>query len=289
MRQEAVAGKFYKESFDELDKELNECFTSKFGPGDLPAKRKESKIKGIISPHAGYAFSGACAAWGFMEIAENEFPDCYIIIGPSHYGNKSGISLEDWRTPFGMVRNAKDVSIALKNNTDLVIDEEIHEQEHSIEMQVPMLQFVNKDNLNSINIVPILIGRDIEYKKLAFQISEVLKDLNKSCVFIISSDFTHYGPNYKYVPFTLDVPKSINKLDKGAIEKIISLDVEGFADYLNSTMITICGYMPILLFMSILQNQEYKGKASMLMHYTSGDILNDFKNSVRYASILFKD
>ena len=288
MRNEAVAGRFYSDNFDELDKELNECFHSKLGPGALPAKRKEKTIKGIISPHAGYMFSGACAAWGFMEVAESKFPDAYILIGPNHYGGRSGISLEDWRTPFGLVRNAKDVSIALKDNTDLDINESVHEPEHSVEMQVPILQYVTKDRLNDIKIVPILIGHDIDYKELAVQISETLKKLNNNFVFIISSDFTHYGPNYRYVPFTLDVPKRLNELDKGAIDKILSLDIEGFADYINTTRITMCGYMPILLFMSILKHEGYKGKTSMLMHYTSGDVLNDFKNSVSYASILFK-
>ena len=115
-----------------------------------------------------------------------------------------------------------------------------------------------------------------------------MKKLGKSHTYIISSDFTHYGPNYGYLPFSLDIPKRLNDLDKGAIEKIVELDTEGFADYVNSTGITICGYMPILVFMSILKQEKYEKKGDLLMHYTSGDILGDYKNSVSYASILFK-
>ena len=86
MRKPIVAGQFYESSFDELNKQIEISFKDKFGPGELPVKRTNKKIYGIISPHAGYSFSGPCQAWAYKEIAENAFPDLYVIVGLSHTG-----------------------------------------------------------------------------------------------------------------------------------------------------------------------------------------------------------
>ncbi|MBN1502620.1 AmmeMemoRadiSam system protein B [Candidatus Woesearchaeota archaeon] len=286
VREAIVAGQFYESTFDKLDKQIKECFNSKKGPGELPVKRKTQRLTAAIIPHAGYSFSGACAAWAYKEIAESDFPRCYVILAPNHQGSNSGLSIEDWRTPFGLIKTDKDMIIALKENTHLRINESAHKYEHSLEVQLPFLQFVSKDRIQDLRIVPITIGRDIEYGRLGKEILATVK--NKKVVFIVSSDFTHYGPNYGYVPFTLEIPDRLNELDKRAIELIKKIDAKGFADYINETGITICGYMPILIVLSIIEQFEQKPTAELLMHYTSGDILGDYRNSVSYASIVFR-
>ncbi len=278
MRSPVVAGQFYASDFLELNKQIEECFRE--GPGALPVKRTAQKIKAIIVPHAGYVFSGKCAAWAYKEIAESHFPKTYVLLGFSHHGMRSGISIEDWKTPFGLVKTNKDLARELK---DIVpINEEPHTHEHSIEVQLPFLQFANKDRMKEIRILAISIGRDLDYKKVGTGLASALA--GKDVVIIVSSDFTHYGPSYGYVPFTTDIPERLNKLDKQAIDLITALDVDGFAKFINETNITICGYYPILTLMKMLNQAE----GSLLMHYTSGDITKDYRNSVSYASILFK-
>ena len=105
MRQPIVANQFYEGSREGLLREIKECFLSEFGPGSLPKKRGNDAIKGAISPHAGYMFSGPCAAFSFKAIAESKFCDTYIVIGLSHQGFGSCISLEDFETPLGVVKN----------------------------------------------------------------------------------------------------------------------------------------------------------------------------------------
>jgi hypothetical protein len=283
-REPAVAGEFYENTFEKLNKQIEDCFYSKFGPGDLPVKRTGKKIKGVIAPHAGYFFSGACGAWAYKEIAESVFPRAYLILGPNHYGLGSGLSIEDWKTPFGLVKVEKDMVLGIKEKTGLKIAEENHVAEHSLEVQLPFLQYANRDKLQDIRIIPLVIGRDLDYYETGKKLADFLK--NKDIVVIISSDFTHYGPSYRYVPFSTDIPNRITALDNGAIEHIMKLDTNGFKEYVNKTGITICGYMPILIFLSIIEQSETK--PNLLMHYTSGDVLGSYKNSVSYVSIVFK-
>jgi MEMO1 family protein len=281
MREPTAFG-FYEDNFDMLEKQIKQCFMHKLGPGDLPIKKRDKKLKAVIVPHAGYAYSGPCAAWAYKEIAEAEFPDVFIILGTTHTSRKSGISIEDWKTPLGVVKVDKNLAIKLKENTDLEIDEEIHKNEHSIEVQLPFLQFVNKDKLNNLKILPISVSNDIDFKKLAKDMKKVLKD--KKVTYITSSDFTHYGPSYGYVPFSTDIEQRLEKLDKQAFDLITSFNTGGFIDFLNKTGDTICGFMPVLLLMELLEN----AKPEVLLYYTSGSLTSDFKNSVSYASIIFR-
>ncbi len=284
VRESIVAGAFYDAYFDSLEKQIISCFNHKLGPGALPLKKRTKKLKAVIVPHAGYVYSGMCAAWVYKEIAEAEFPDLFIIIGPAHGGYNSAISIEDWKTPFGLVKTDKDFALKLKKNSDLKIAEEAHSNEHSIEVQIPFLQFVNKDKLSKLRILPIIFTNDLDYKKLASDIKKTIKETKKKVVFIISSDFTHYGSAYGYVPFTLDIKERLEELDKKAFGYIKRLEADKFANFINKTGATICGYMPILLLLETLEDT----KGEVLLYYTSGSLTGDYRNSVSYAAIIFR-
>ncbi|MEM3373691.1 MAG: AmmeMemoRadiSam system protein B [Candidatus Woesearchaeota archaeon] len=294
IRKPVVSGQFYEGNFNNLNKQIETCFYSNKGPGELPIKRRLNKLIGVISPHAGYFFSGPCASWAYMEIAESEFPHAYVILGPNHYNVFSGLSKKDWETPLGIIKTEKEIIKLLEEKTNLKVNESCHEFEHSIEVQLPFLQFASRDRLDDLRIVPISLGHDIEFRDIGKQLYNVFFNLlkNKKIVFIISSDFTHYGRNYGYLPFTSDIKKRIYDLDNGAIELIKKIDVIGLKEYLNNTGITICGYIPILVFLSMLNEMKEKEnkniKSIVLMHYTSGDVIGDFKNSVSYVSMAFR-
>jgi AmmeMemoRadiSam system protein B len=151
-RKAAYAGQFYERNEQALDKQIAECFEDKNGPGSLPLSKRNGKIKAIIAPHAGYVYSGPCAAWAYKEIAETEFADIYIILGPNHSGSGNAISMEGYETPFGVARVDQEfVKALLEKNDEIKIDEEAHAQEHSIEVQIPFLQFATKDNTENVH------------------------------------------------------------------------------------------------------------------------------------------
>jgi len=271
MRTPIVNGQFYEDDFVKLEGQIKNCFLSKFGPGELQNKRVK-KIFGVITPHAGYSYSGACAAHAYKEIGESVFPKRYVILGVNHTGysgKRLALSYDDWQTPFGLVKNSQDSIFNLKE------DKKAHAFEHSIEVQLPFLQFVSRDKLHSTRILPITVSEvDYEYCR------EIAKEFPKDSVLIISSDFTHYGSLYNYTP-----SEKINKIDMEAIDLILKFKTKEFLDYTKDK--TICGKYGIALGLEILKNMGAT-KARLLKYYTSGDITKDYDNQVGYASIVFE-
>jgi len=281
IRKPVVAGQFYEDDFQELDKQIKECFLDKRGPGDFPISRGK-KVFGIISPHAGYQFSGPCMAWAYKEIAEAQFPKNYIMIGPSHmsYLNKVALSKDkEWQTPFGVVKVDKDHK--LLESEYFKEDFFAFDQEHSVEVQLPFLQFASKDNLDKLKIIPVLISGYENYKEIAEKLSM------KNSILIASSDFTHYGSNYRYKPFIYHKKESMYELDGGAIEFIKKLDVEGFLNYVKTNKMTICGASAIAIVMEACKNLGAT-RGRLLQYYTSGDVLEDYENMVGYGAIVFE-
>jgi len=283
-RKPIVAGQFYEGDFGALDKQINDCFESKFGPGALPLGKREKNVLGIIAPHAGYVFSGPCAAWAYKEVAESKFPDLFIMLGLSHSGFGSCISLEDWETPFGLVRTDKEFGKKLMENSRLKQDEDAHLEEHSIEVQLPFLQFVGKDRLDKIRILPIIVSHDMPYEETAKSIAETAKKTCKNVCIIASSDFTHFGLNYGYFPFSKNVKENLYKLDNGAIEEIKKLNAYRFMKYTEETGATVCGRLPVAAAIEACRLLGAK-KARLLHYYTSGDIAEDYSSAVGYAAI----
>ncbi|MBN1275152.1 AmmeMemoRadiSam system protein B [Candidatus Woesearchaeota archaeon] len=288
MRKAAFAGLFYERGEVSLQKQLKACFEGERGPGAVPPERqtqkKASLPQGVIVPHAGYGYSGACAAWGYKALGEAPLPDVYVILAPSHKSARSGLTQEPFETPLGIVRVDQDLARRLLEKGHVKEDDELHAQEHSVEVQLPFLQFINKDAMEKVKILPLLIGQDADLDELAVDLKEVLLDTGKKASYIVSSDFTHYGRNYHYLPFTSDAQHNIAALDKGAIDRVQALDAEGFLRYVDDKMATICGAYPIALLLKLLKKPV---KASLEQYYTSAVVTRDEKNSVSYATIVF--
>jgi hypothetical protein len=289
VRKPVVAGMFYEDNDTLLNKEIENCFLDKkFGPGALPSGIRDKKIIGVIAPHAGYSYSGAGQAWCYKEIGESEVPDVYIIIGTAHMGfETAALTLEDFETPFGVVKNDNEFCEFLISKNAAINGKYHHIREHSIEVQLPFLQFVNKDRLNEVKIVPIVAGEQTDYEKLGKAIADGAKKLNKKIMLIASSDFTHYGISYGYLPFRTDVKKNLEKLDKGAINWIEKMNAFEFIDHVEKRGMTVCGAYAIAAVISACKELGAK-KVSLLNYYASGDVSNDWSNAVGYASIILE-
>jgi len=287
IRKPVVAGQFYEADKEKLLKQIEGSFTHELGPGALPEKKRQGSIVGAIVPHAGYMFSGACAAYVYKAIAEAEFPDVYVILGPSHMNfHKTCFSMDDWETPLGLVRSDEDFRRILEENKIELIPEPHHE-EHSIEVQLPFLQFISQDNKDKLKFIPILVADDWEdTAPLIRKAVEEYSSKGKKVCIITSSDFTHFGANYGYVPFSENVKDNLHHLDKGAIMKIEQMDVAGFKGYCDEQQATICGRNAVSALLTIIKGKAKK--VEVLKYYTSGEITGDYTSAVGYASIIFK-
>jgi MEMO1 family protein len=279
IREPIVAGQFYPNKKEELILEIKQ-FIDKISTKDNDNK----KILGAIVPHAGYIYSGIGAAKSLSIIKDKI--DTFIILGFSHsrYGNSEVcLSKNDWKTPLGLCLNDKEFSDKLLTNNITTIDENAHNYEHSIEVQLPFLQYLFKN----FKIVPLSISGQCNFITVGKEIANLIKNQNKRICVIASSDFTHYGPNYGFVPFTDNIKENLKNLDLGAIKFIENLNSKEFLDYIKKTSATICGKNPIALQIEIMKNLNAK-KGKLINYYTSGDIVNDYSNSVSYISMVFE-
>jgi AmmeMemoRadiSam system protein B len=275
IRKPAVAGQFYNANKTTLTESIKECFLDDRGPGALPKITKgNKKVRGLVVPHAGYIYSGAIAAYSYYFLASNGFADTFIILGPNHTGMGSGVSVMTegaWQTPLGAVPINNNLS---KNLFKGIIDkdENAHYYEHSIEVQLPFLQFCSADK--KFDFVPICMAmQDIETSdEVGKIIADAVKKIDKNVVIIASSDFSHAGFNYMSMPLEgLRVDQFAEKQDKKAIKQILELNPSGLIDTVHINDITMCGYGPVS---SMITAAKILGanKAELLKYGTSYEV-----------------
>ncbi len=274
IRTPAVAGMFYPGEKNELKESIHQCFLHSFGPGKLPPTEEKKKIYGVICPHAGYMYSGPIACHSFYSIS-SESPELFIIIGPNHWGvgcNVAAMKDCSWETPLGQVEVDSDAASELSKISNIVdLDFFSHTKEHSLEVQVPMLQEV----YSKFKILPIILID--QEKNTAEEIGEAVATISKqkNSMIIGSSDFTHYEPN-----------EFAHDQDKALIEPILDLDVDQFYKVLYEKNVTACGYGAIASTM-IACKKLGATKGELLKYATSGDITGDTSSVVGYGSIIF--
>lgn len=280
MRHAIVSGQFYPSSRSELEKQM-----AKFFSNLEVSSLKQRDIKLAIVPHAGYVFSGKCASFVYKLLKESSF-ETFIILGTNHsnLGSSFSLSIEDFETPLGVVES--DIQViedimtrAGQEDVDIEVDENSHKYEHSIEVQLPFLQFVQK----KFRVVSILVKETkiSEIDKFAKILASVIN--NKKIFVLASSDFTHYGSNYGFVPFTDNVRENLYELDSGIIDSILTLDGKKFLKQTENS--TVCGKSSIACLIELAK--LLKLKAEKLCYYTSGDVLDEWDSAVGYASIVF--
>ena len=266
VRNPVVAGQFYPGRKEELAKTVNDL---------LPDRIKKKDVIGVVSPHAGYEYSGEVAAETLSAIMSKS---TYIIIGPNHTGLGLPFSIsraDSWRTPLGEVNIDRVMREAILGRSSLIkADDAAHEAEHSIEVQLPFLQVLAAN----FQFVPIIVAaEDFDlYKTAGTDIAGAIRGLGRErdTVIIASSDMTHYEPD-----------ATARKKDKSAIDAILRLDEESLKDAVVGLDISMCGYGPVCVMLSAAK--ELKAKQAKLIKYrTSGDVSGDYSSVVGYAGII---
>jgi AmmeMemoRadiSam system protein B len=287
VRKPAVSGQFYDGINENLTKSIEECFLDDRGPMTLPKISKgNKKIRGIVVPHAGYIYSGAIAAHSYKILANNGFADTFIIIGPNHTGTGSGVSLMtegSWLTPLGKVPINEKLSIqVLKGIIDK--DENAHMYEHSIEVQLPFLQYVSENK--KFDFVPICMAmQDFDTaNEMGDIIADTIKKTNQKIVIIASTDFTHAGFNYMTMPPEgMRVDEYAKKQDSLAINQILNMNPEGLINTVHENNISMCGYGPVAVMM-VAAKILGANKAELLKYGTSYEV-HPSSSCVGYGAI----
>lgn len=265
-RKPAVAGQFYFDSPNMLRAQVESYI-------DKGVKRE--KVIGMLSPHAGFMYSGAVAGALYSRI---EFPQTFIIIGPNHTGLGQPISIMtsgEWDMPNGTVSIDEVLSQKILSSSSIVEEDLMaHIREHSLEVQIPFMQFFSYE----FRIVPISMMTSLleDCLELGRAIADAVKVTSYPVVIVASSDMTHYEPD-----------ESAREKDHKALDRVLALDPEGLHKTVLREKITMCGFAPTV---TMLKASNILGaKSAFLVKYmTSGDTSGDYSSVVGYAGVLIK-
>ena len=268
-RYPAVAGRFYPIDRDILRDTIRRCFEHELGPGTVEGTGCARNIRAIMAPHAGYMASGMFAAHSYASLKKDGFPNAYVIIGPDHYGIPYDFVLcsDSFLTPLGECATHDTICSRLREV--MPDDPRAHMREHSIEVQVPFIQYIDPN----AKIVPILMSRqDI---RTAERLSQILKTAcdGFDVVFVASTDLMHY------------VPANVERnIDSEYLEHVCNCDVEKMYRIMSDFDMSVCGNGPTAT--AILASESKKG--ILLRHGNSWNSLGFDENAVvGYAATKF--
>jgi len=278
VRHPAVAGSWYADTPQGLRAQLEGCFTHALGPGRLPrvADKELRNVVGLVCPHAGYMYSGPVAAHAYYHLAMDGKPDLIVIFSPNHTGRGSALALMNegvWRTPMGDVEIDTDTANQILRESRIIdVDEAAHAFEHSIELQLPFLQYLYGSDFK---LVPIcFLMQDLESSREVGRATATAL-LGKNALVMASTDMTHYEPQER-----------AERKDKAAISAALKLDAEQYYSAVEAYGISTCGYGPVIAAITAAKLLDAK-RAQLLCYKTSGDVTGDFSAVVGYASISF--
>lgn len=266
IREAVVAGQFYPGTAQGLSEQIESM---------VDKKARQEKAIGVVAPHAGYVYSGFVAGCVYSSI---NITDTVVILGPNHTGVGAGFSLfkkGKWRTPLGEVEIDTALAEEILESSKLVReDEAAHSDEHSLEVQLPFMQYFRKD----FKIVPMVLSpaEVDQYEELAQAIVSAIKKSNRDVLIIASSDMTHYESH-----------QSAKDKDSLAIDAILSLDEKELLKRVKEHNISMCGYVPVTVMLIAAKALGAKS-ARLLKYQTSGEASGDYNAVVGYAGVIVK-
>ncbi len=276
-REPVVAGTFYSANANALKQQLDGFFSEYSNP-------KHDNISAIIVPHAGYVYSGNVAASAYAQISRDRKFDNIFILGSSHHVSFNGASVYNqgnYRTPLGLCKvNVDLANLLIENTKEIIYKKEAHEEEHTIEVQLPFLQHHFKE---MPPIVPILVAT--HEKDICRNIAKALEPyFNSRNLFVISSDFSHY-PEWKAARIVDDLTG--DAICKNDPEELIAVLNKNRKSEIPNLYTSLCGWSSVLvlLFMTSGKQVTYH----KIKYQNSGDVYNKNKAKVvGYQSIVIE-
>lgn len=264
VRRPAVAGYFYPQDAGALRAMIKDM---------VDPRAKREKALAVISPHAGFVYSGPVAGAVFSSV---EIPGLVVILGPSHRGIRDlfGIMSEGvWRTPLGEVPVDAELARAIRAKSPLVCEDPGgHALEHSLEVQLPFLQYLKKD----FSIVPICVSAAADFadlEGLGGALAEAVRESGRTAMLVSSTDMSHYISR-----------EDAKRLDFLAIGRMLALDARGLFDVVRDNDISMCGFQPTTAVI-LAARKLGAAKAELVRYQTSGDASGDYAQVVGYAGL----
>ena len=265
IRLPCVAGQFYEGERRKLKEQVSSC---------LPKKNARRPAKGVMVPHAGLMYSGSVAGDVYAAL---DWTRTVILLGPNHTGRGRPLSLSKadyWRTPLGDVAVDRELGERLLHDIpELEADDEAHQSEHSLEVQLPFLQCLS----DQTRIVPVCLGfsTDETYKRFGLHLADAVLAFREEPVVIATSDMTHYEPHEQAM-----------EKDRYVIDAILAIDADELGRRVRGRRVSMCGVAPVMAMLSYAKTIGLK-KGELVQYQTSGDVSGDYSSVVGYAGVFF--
>lgn len=271
VRPPAVSGTFYERDPARLRRQIEWCFDHPKGPARRPRPWGSRRVIGLVVPHAGLMFSGPVAACAYLRMAEGRRPGVVIIVGPDHWGRGPAIALSPhprWQTPLGEVPTVHEV-VAVLRGRRIAVDGRGHGGEHSVEVQLPFVQFLGYDG----PVVPIVMAE--QDAATAGDLAEALADALGSVdgLLIASTDLSHYVPHEQAV-----------EIDRQVIEAVVGRDPGRLLDLAAHRRLTMCGVGPAAAVLGAA-GRLGADRVDVLRYATSAETGGDYDSVVGYAAV----
>ncbi len=264
IRRPAVGDRFYPADPERLRAEIARYV-------ETEAKRKPAIA--MMAPHAGYIYSGEVAGATYSAV---KLPGTFVILCPNHtgIGSPAAIMTEGvWRMPMGDVSvNGELANAILSNSTVLKEDYRTHLHEHSLEVQLPFIQyFVPEPTLIPVSLIT---HQWDELKEVGEAVASGIKGFGEEVMLVASSDMTHY-----------ESQKQAETKDQMAIDRILALDPRGLLETVSQNDISMCGVGPMVATL-VAARELGANKAELVKYDTSGRVSGDYDQVVGYAGII---
>ncbi len=268
VRKPAVAGQFYPADKEALSAQIDQFM------GNLKFRYVKGKLVALIVPHAGYDYSGQVAAYAYKEL-EGKRIKRVVLLGASHSIPFDGVSVgeyDDYETPLGRVPVDQEfIKKLIDNRPDIAFLREADEKEHSLEVQIPFLQKMLK---NDFKIVPILFGR-ASFKNCQLVALSLIELVDDDTLIVCSTDWSHYHDD-----------ATANKMDRKGIKAVLDGDIASFVEMLNAGSTEACGAAAVITTM-LAAPAIGANNVQLLQRGNSGDVSGDRSRVIGYAAIAY--
>lgn len=294
IRQAQYAGMCYSREPKKLKRDLKNCFILVDNHRLEVLTRGISRLKGIIVPHSNLELSGPCAAWAYGAVAKLSLPDLLVILAPDHSRSIShpfSILCKDFRTPLGLVKVDKDfIRILAKGcSFNIFADSMAHIEEHAVEIQLPFLQYIYRENTEKLRIVPILCAAEpynaelksvfnTRQEQFLRALEKLMVKTGKNIILVATGDLMHVFERNLSPKFHQDNAKIISLLKK--------VDAENFRSGLRAGRYTSCGKLSFYPFLRLLVSTNAKTKVLNYSWTGNSNFMQRNQRKVQYRNLV---
>ena len=281
MNPDTLKGQYYEGAPTLIDDQLDKASEHGRGPGAKPRLTDKEDVDGIITPCYEYDVAAPCALWAYNALARSGFPDVFIL---PVQAETTAVTEETFTTPYDYVRVDQTFQRELRRKTGVEVDDDVFVESDLVQSQLPLLQYAFSEEREAIKIAPVAVSSDQTLKSFAIDIEEVCVDLDRDYRVIVPTNLLQYGQEYDFVPFTQQVTKKVDELDKETLQRIKAGEPLSLLEHVSANHLSMNNYLGVVLSLLLVDPDSI----DLEQYYTTHDLDGDTSTVVSFASFTLR-